>query len=92
MAAVISEQAIGGERALNLGYAVLVASQSENGWHEVRDGRCTCAGFQYRGRCRAIAAGAAQQPAEPELPTCPTCGGPVAKALRRLVRALRQQP
>jgi hypothetical protein len=56
MAAVIKQQDIGGEQALNLGFAVLVASKTHAGdWYEVRDGHCTCAGYQHRQRCRHLA-------------------------------------
>jgi hypothetical protein len=79
MAAVIKQQEIDGEQALNLGFAVLVASKSEPGaWYEVRDGRCTCKGYQYRGKCRHLAV-AAQALQEPELPRCKRCGQPSAQ-------------
>ena len=70
--AVIHERTVGTERTIDLGYATLVASASEPGsWHEVRDGRCTCPGFAYRGRCRHLEA--AQAITLP-MPTCTACG------------------
>lgn len=53
MSVAIVEQYVNGETLLDLGYAVLVASQSTPGsWYECRDERCTCKGFEHRGKCR----------------------------------------
>jgi hypothetical protein len=56
MSAVIKSQHIGDEEAIDLGYAVLIASKSEPGaWYAVQDGACQCKGYQYRGTCRHLA-------------------------------------
>lgn len=71
----IKEMVIDSETVLFLGETTLVRSKSlEGAWYEVRDGRCTCAGFQHRGKCRhtgpAMLAAeldrTSAQPAEPE--------------------------
>lgn len=48
----------------------LVASQSQPGfWHVIRNGRCDCTGFAYRGRCRHLSAVAqARNPATQQTP------------------------
>lgn len=84
MAATITERQIGTERAIDLGFAVLVASKSEPGaWHQVGTATCDCKGFQHRRTCRHLAvAEQAQmagiedaQPVRPEdlVPTGPAC-------------------
>jgi hypothetical protein len=62
MAAVVKELEISGERFIELGGKLLVASKSNEGdWYEISGETCTCLGFQYRGKCRHVVA-AAQLP------------------------------
>jgi hypothetical protein len=59
----LREQTIDGERILNVGPAILVASQSQDhAWYVVEDGRCSSPGVTYRRSCRHL--GPAQLAAE----------------------------
>ena len=48
---------IGTDDVILGGNGALVSSASvPGGWHVVKDGTCDCLGYQYRGRCRHVAA------------------------------------
>jgi hypothetical protein len=67
---VIRTQHIGAELAIDLGEFVLVASvTAPDAWHEVREQRCTCKGFGYRGHCRHLAVAVQAQMAGVETAT-----------------------
>ncbi len=69
---MLSEQTISGDRAINLGDRVLVASATTPGqWYEVAEGQCECKGFHYRQRCRHLAVADAAQ----GIGSCASCGG-----------------
>lgn len=80
----LKETQINGETVLNIGPAVLVKSKSTpDTWYAIEEGRCSCASFAYRGRCRhlAVAAIAAEQDraeAESVKHPCPACGSEMA--------------
>jgi hypothetical protein len=66
MAALLKETEIAGERFVNLGDVLLVASKSEPGtWHRIDGATCDCKGFQYRGACRHVVAAAQLPTPEP---------------------------
>ncbi len=48
---------VNGEMIIPGTRGALVASRSEPGaWHLVHGGKCDCLGYEYRGRCRHVAA------------------------------------
>ena len=54
---MVKQVEVNGDQVIVGGNGALVASKSEpGGWHVVRNGGCDCEGYQYRGRCRHIAA------------------------------------
>jgi len=74
MATQITERESNGERILDLQYMQLVASKSQPGtWYELRDGTCSCKGYEYRKTCRHLAAVAElRKPVAKVLPKAPT--------------------
>jgi len=54
---MVKQVAVGEDQVILGKNGSLVSSKSQpGGWHIVKDGACDCKGFEYRGKCRHLAA------------------------------------
>lgn len=54
---MVKQIEVSGEQIIVGGNGYLVASESQPGaWHVVKASKCDCRGFEFRGRCRHLAA------------------------------------